>query len=73
MFTPDLSPIENVWFMVAKRLVRHHTPVTMVVKLWHHIEAVWACVPVHTFQYLYDSTPRCISAVKTPRVGCSGY
>ncbi|GFX16118.1 transposable element Tcb1 transposase [Trichonephila clavipes] len=26
----DLSPIENVWSMVAKRLARHYTLVTMV-------------------------------------------
>ncbi|GFV52200.1 hypothetical protein TNCV_5071211 [Trichonephila clavipes] len=28
--SPGLSPIENFWFMLAKRLVRHHTPVTAV-------------------------------------------
>ncbi|GFX66819.1 hypothetical protein TNCV_3049171 [Trichonephila clavipes] len=30
---PDLSPIENVWSMVAERLARHHTLVTTVDEL----------------------------------------
>ncbi|UYV67190.1 GIGYF1 [Cordylochernes scorpioides] len=31
--SPDLSPIENVWSMVAAQLSRHHTPVTIVDEL----------------------------------------
>ncbi|GFW85039.1 transposable element Tc1 transposase [Trichonephila clavipes] len=31
--SPDLSPIENVWGMVAERLALHHTPVTTVDEL----------------------------------------
>ncbi|GFW35647.1 uncharacterized protein TNCV_4434981 [Trichonephila clavipes] len=43
--SPDLSPIEKVWFMVAERLARHHTAVAMVDKLWHRVEAEWVSIP----------------------------
>ncbi|GFX63272.1 hypothetical protein TNCV_3895971 [Trichonephila clavipes] len=48
----DLSPIENVWSMAAEQLAHHHTPVTTAYELWHHVEAAWASVPVHTIQSL---------------------
>ncbi|GFW05823.1 transposable element Tcb1 transposase [Trichonephila clavipes] len=44
--SPDLSPIENVWFMTVKRLARHHTPFPTVDELWHRVEAAWTSVPV---------------------------
>ncbi|GFW30958.1 transposable element Tcb1 transposase [Trichonephila clavipes] len=31
--SPDLSPIENVWFMVAERLAPHHTLLTTIDEL----------------------------------------
>ncbi|GFT77044.1 hypothetical protein TNCV_1099271 [Trichonephila clavipes] len=70
--SPDFSPIENVWSMVAERLTRHHTPVTTDDAVWHHVEAAWASVPVHTIQSLFDSMPMRISAVITAR-SCYGY
>ncbi|GFW81966.1 hypothetical protein TNCV_770951 [Trichonephila clavipes] len=45
--SPDLSPIENVWFMVAERLVLHQTLVTSVDELSYRVEAAWTCVPFH--------------------------
>ncbi|GFV34841.1 transposable element Tc1 transposase [Trichonephila clavipes] len=71
--SPDLSPIEKVWSMVAERLARHHTPVTTVDELWNRAETAWASVPVHTIQSLFDSMRRRISAVITARGHCSGY
>ncbi|GFY15146.1 uncharacterized protein TNCV_1569611 [Trichonephila clavipes] len=50
--SPDLSPIENVWSMVAEWLARHHTPVTTVHERWHCVETAWASVPVHAIQSL---------------------
>ncbi|GFX74762.1 uncharacterized protein TNCV_3121911 [Trichonephila clavipes] len=43
----DLSPIENVWSMVAERLALDHTPVTTFDELWYRVEAVWVSVPLH--------------------------
>ncbi|GFX42062.1 transposable element Tcb2 transposase [Trichonephila clavipes] len=71
--SPDLSPIEKVWSMVAKQLARHNMPVTMVDEQWNHVEAAQASIPVHAIQSLFDSMPRRISAVITARGDCSGY
>ncbi|GFX77602.1 transposable element Tcb1 transposase [Trichonephila clavipes] len=56
--SPDLSPIETVWSIVAERLARHHTADSTVDELWHHVEAAWTSVPVHAIQSLFDSIPR---------------
>ena len=71
--SPDLSPTENVWSMVAERLASHHTPVTTVNELWHLVEAEWAVVPAYGIQSLYNSMPRRITSVIVARGGCSGY
>ncbi|GFU79140.1 transposable element Tcb1 transposase [Trichonephila clavipes] len=71
--SPDLSPIENVWSMVAKQLTHRHAPITTINELWHHVEATWASVTAHAIQFLFDSMPRDISTLITARGGCSGY
>ncbi|GFT68293.1 hypothetical protein TNCV_659121 [Trichonephila clavipes] len=48
--------------MVAERLARQHTAVTTVDKLWHHVEAACASVPV--IQSLFDSSSERISAAR---------
>ncbi|GFX73054.1 transposable element Tcb1 transposase [Trichonephila clavipes] len=65
----DLSPIENVWSMVAEQLACHYTPITTVDEMWHRVEAAWASVPVHAIHSLFDSKPRRISTVNTARGG----
>ncbi|GFT37078.1 HTH_Tnp_Tc3_2 domain-containing protein [Trichonephila clavipes] len=50
--SPDLSPMENFWSMVAERLAHHHTAVITVDELWHCVEAAWASVLVHAIQSL---------------------
>ncbi|GFV62499.1 hypothetical protein TNCV_630781 [Trichonephila clavipes] len=67
----DISPIENIWSMVAERLDRHHTPVTMVDELLYRVQSAWAYV--HDIQSLFDSMPRRISAITTARGDCSEY
>ncbi|GFW68198.1 transposable element Tcb1 transposase [Trichonephila clavipes] len=71
--SPYLSPIKNIWSMVAESLARHLTPVTTVDELWYHVEAAWSSEPVHAIQSLFDSMRRCISAVITARGGCIWY
>ncbi|GFV86941.1 hypothetical protein TNCV_2198931 [Trichonephila clavipes] len=59
-------------FIHSQRLAYHSTPVTTVDELWHCIEAAWTSLLMHAIQSLFDSMPRCISAVTTVR-GRSGY
>ncbi|GFX50666.1 hypothetical protein TNCV_2722521 [Trichonephila clavipes] len=72
-YISDLSPIENLCFMIVKRLARHHMLVPSVDELGHHVEAALASVPVHAIQSLSESMPRHIRVVITAREGSSGY
>ncbi|GFW24241.1 transposable element Tcb1 transposase [Trichonephila clavipes] len=43
--SPDLSPIENMWFMVALRLTQITPPAATPNQLWQNVEAAWSAVP----------------------------
>ncbi|GFU70299.1 hypothetical protein TNCV_1327451 [Trichonephila clavipes] len=50
------------WF--AERLVHHYMRVTTVDALGHRVEPAWAYVAVHAIQFMLDSMPRRIGAVR---------
>ncbi|GFX05487.1 transposable element Tcb1 transposase [Trichonephila clavipes] len=41
----DLSPIENMWFMVDQRLTQITTPAATPDQLWQRVVAAWSAVP----------------------------
>ncbi|GFW04530.1 transposable element Tcb1 transposase [Trichonephila clavipes] len=41
---PDLSPIENMWSMVAQRLTQITPPAATPDQLWKRVEAAWSVV-----------------------------
>ncbi|GFU52115.1 transposable element Tcb1 transposase [Trichonephila clavipes] len=43
--SPDLSPIENMWSMVAQRLTQITPPAATPDQLWQRVEAAWSAVP----------------------------
>ncbi|GFT11643.1 transposable element Tcb1 transposase [Trichonephila clavipes] len=43
--SPDRSPIENIWSMVARRLTQITTPAAPLDHLWQRVEAAWSAVP----------------------------
>ncbi|GFV41909.1 transposable element Tcb1 transposase [Trichonephila clavipes] len=43
--SPDLSPIENMWSMVAQRLTQITSPAATPDQLWQRMEAAWSAVP----------------------------
>ncbi|GFV87452.1 transposable element Tcb1 transposase [Trichonephila clavipes] len=43
--SPDLSPIENVWSMLAQRLTWDILPAATQEKLGQYVEAAWTTVP----------------------------
>ncbi|GFV95852.1 transposable element Tcb1 transposase [Trichonephila clavipes] len=43
-----LSPIENMWSMVAQRLTQITPPAATPDQLWHCVEAAWSAVPKNT-------------------------
>ncbi|GFV89418.1 transposable element Tcb1 transposase [Trichonephila clavipes] len=71
--SPDLSPIENMWSMVAQRLTQITPPAPTSDKLWQRVEAAWSAVPQEHIQNLFESMRRCVAAVISNNGGCSGY
>ncbi|GFU27495.1 transposable element Tcb1 transposase [Trichonephila clavipes] len=71
--SPDLSPIENMWSMVAQRLIHITPPAAIPVKLLKCVEAAWSAVPQEHIQSLFESMPRRVAAVISNNGGYSGY
>ncbi|GFV57749.1 transposable element Tcb1 transposase [Trichonephila clavipes] len=46
--SPDLSSIENMWFMVAQRLTQVTPPAATTDHIWKRVEAAWSAVPPRT-------------------------
>lgn len=71
--SPDLSPIENVWSMLAQRLARDTPPAATPDQLWQYVEAAWTAVPQGYIQSLFDSMPRRVAAVIANNGGHTNY
>ncbi|GFW44144.1 transposable element Tcb1 transposase [Trichonephila clavipes] len=69
---PDLSPIENMWSMVAQRLTQITPPAATPDQLWQRVEAAWSAVPQEHIQSLFESMPRRVPAVISNNGGHSG-
>ncbi|GFX66934.1 transposable element Tc3 transposase [Trichonephila clavipes] len=63
--SPDLSPIENMWSMVAQRLTQITPPAATLDHLWQRGEAAWSAVPPEHIQSLFESMPMRVVAVNT--------
>ncbi|GFT93827.1 transposable element Tcb1 transposase [Trichonephila clavipes] len=71
--SPDFSPIENMWTMVAQRLTQITPPAATPDQLWQREEACWSAVPQEHIQSLFESMPRRVVAVIFNNGGYSGY
>ncbi|UYV70367.1 hypothetical protein LAZ67_7002704 [Cordylochernes scorpioides] len=69
----DLSPIENMWFMVAQRLTQITSPAATPDQLWQRVETAWSAVPQEHIQSLFESMPRRVTAVISNNGSYSGY
>ncbi|GFT40668.1 transposable element Tcb1 transposase [Trichonephila clavipes] len=71
--SPGISPIENMWSMVAQRLTQITPPAATPEQLWQRLEAAWSAVPQECIQSLFESMPRRVAAVISNNDGYSGY
>ncbi|GFV64788.1 transposable element Tcb1 transposase [Trichonephila clavipes] len=69
----DLSPIENLWSMVAQRLTQITPPAATPDQLWQRVEAALSAVPQKHIQSLFESMSRRVAAVISNNGGYSGY
>ncbi|UYV63266.1 hypothetical protein LAZ67_2003581 [Cordylochernes scorpioides] len=61
--SPDLSPIENMWSMVAEKLTQITSSTAKLDQIWKRVEAAWSSVPQEHLQSLFKSKPRRVAAV----------
>ncbi|GFV37695.1 transposable element Tcb1 transposase [Trichonephila clavipes] len=71
--SPELSPIENMWSMVAQRLTQIIHPAATGDQLWQRVEFAWFAVPQEHIQRLFESMPRRLEAVISNNGDYSGY
>ncbi|KFM75221.1 Transposable element Tcb1 transposase, partial [Stegodyphus mimosarum] len=71
--SPDLSPVENMWSMVAERLTQVASQAATPDQLWQRVEAAWSAVPQEHIQSLFESMPRRVAVVISNNGGYSGY
>ncbi|GFX34712.1 transposable element Tcb1 transposase [Trichonephila clavipes] len=69
----DLSPVENMWTMVAQRLAQITPPAATPDQLWQRVETAWSAVPKEHIQSLFESMPRRVAAVISNNGSYSGY
>ncbi|GFV33045.1 transposable element Tcb1 transposase [Trichonephila clavipes] len=70
--SPYLSPIENMWSMVAQRLTQITPPGVTPDQLWQRVEASCSAVPQEHIQSLFESMPRRVTVVIANNGGYSG-
>lgn len=62
--SPDLNPIEHLWFIVDRKVRENHKPMNMN-ELWENIQEEWSKIPLTTCQKLVDSMPkRCQEVIR---------
>ncbi|GFX64312.1 transposable element Tcb1 transposase [Trichonephila clavipes] len=71
--SPGLSPIENMWSMVAQRSTQTTPPAATTDQLWQRVEVAWSAVPQEHIQSLFESMPRRVAAMISNNGGYSGY
>ena len=62
-----MSPIEQVWDLVGRRLARDLRPAASKDELWLSIQALWNSLPQADIQNLFDSMQRPIAALIAAR------
>ncbi|GFT42474.1 transposable element Tcb1 transposase [Trichonephila clavipes] len=71
--SPGLSPIENMWSMVAQRMTQITSPAATPDQLWECVEVSRSAVPQEYIQSLFESMPKRVAAVIFSNGGYSGY
>jgi transposase len=71
--SPDINPIEHLWFHVKKQLNKYPTQAKGVWELWERVSEVWNAIEPEVCQNLIESMPRRIGAVIKAKGGNTKY
>ena len=71
--SPDLNPIEHLWFYLKKQLSDHNTPSSGILELWERVEKEWEEIKPEECQNLIESMARRVQAVIRAKGGYTKY
>jgi DDE superfamily endonuclease len=71
--SPDLNPIEHLWFLLKRRLAAYPEPAKGILDLWERIQEEWYKIEVGECQRLIGSMPRRVQEVIKAKGGYTSY
>ena len=71
--SPDINPIEHLWWYLKQRLDEYENPPKSLQELWERCEAEWEKIPKEVCQNLIESMPRRVAAVLRAKGGHTKY
>ena len=71
--SPDLNPIEHLWFHLKKKLGEYEEPPRGMEELWKRVDEEWNKIRVEVCQNLIESMPRRVQAVVKAKGGYTKY
>ncbi|EJU00278.1 transposable element Tcb1 transposase, partial [Dacryopinax primogenitus] len=61
-YSPDLTPIENLWYQLRAQLLKRCPMPTTLNGVWEAISEEWDWTRREYIERLYESMPYCIAA-----------
>ena len=71
--SPDLNPIEHLWFTLKRRLAEQPEPPKGITGLWERVEREWERIEAATCQGLIQSMPRRVQEMLKAKGGYTSY
>ena len=71
--SPDLNPIEHLWWYLKRRLADYETPPNGLEELWRRCEAEWEKIPKEVCQNLIANMSKKVEAVIKAKGGHTKY
>ena len=71
--SPDLNPIEHLWYYLKSKIRKYNEPSRGEEKYWRRIEEQWNKIPKKKYQKLIASMPRRIVAMIKAKSGYTKY
>ena len=71
--SPDLNPIEHLWFLLKRKLAGYPEQAKGITELWERVQAEWEKIEVGECQRLIESMPRRVQEVIKAKGGYTSY
>ena len=71
--SPDLNPIEHLWYLLKRRILGYEKPAGGVWELWERASVEWGKIKEEDSQNLIESMPRRLAAVIKAKGGHPKY